>query len=74
MNLKCFISQLENGVATARPMMTGNIAPRLAKVMMLILERPSLKPKGMANFSSTKGVMAAKNTFSSSFIVFLYSS
>ncbi len=74
MNLKCFVSQFENGVETASPIMTGSIAPRLEKIMMLILERPSLKPKGMANFSSTKGVIAAKNTFSSSFIVFLYSS
>lgn len=70
MNLKFFISHCENGLATARQMITGNRVPRLANVKVLSLERPSLNPRGMANFSSTKGVIAAKKTLVSSIIRF----
>lgn len=65
-SLKVFISHFVKGLATASPMITGTIVPRLAAMMVWIFGKPSLKPRGMASFSSTKGVIAAKNTLVSS--------
>ena len=68
-NFELRIKNLERGSATASPIALGIRVPIVAKTKVLVVESPSFNPRGIANFSSTSGVIAAKNTFSSGIIV-----
>lgn len=52
------------GSATASPIAAGTMVPRVANRKIIVFDMPSLNPKGIASLRS-KGVIAAKNTFSS---------
>lgn len=53
-------------------MAAGTIVPAIAKIRVLMFERPSFMPNGMANFRFSRGVIAAKKTVSSFGMVGLF--
>ena len=70
-NSECCIKNFEAGSAIAKPSALGIIVPVEANMKVLVDDKPNLIPKGIANFSSTNGVMAAKKIFNSGNIVML---
>lgn len=60
-----FLRNLVSFGAMASPMIEKVRFPAVAKISVLVVESPSLSPRGMASFISNKGVIAVKNTVSS---------
>lgn len=69
--LKCFMSHLEKGSTMAKPMAVGSRVPVVAKMKVVTEDSPNLIPSGIANFSSTRGVIAANSTFISGLMSFI---
>ena len=61
MYFECFLRKMDTGLIMASKIAPGTMLPATANKYVLVAERPSSLPSGMASFRSS-GVIAEKNT------------